>query len=847
MDSVVVVNGYPVEPGAYDEMWDGQIRPHWQPFCRAIEAFGSDELERRRQEVRRLLRENGVTYNVQGALQGLQRPWELDAIPLLISGDDWASIEAGLMQRAGLFNLILTDLYGPRQLIKRGLLPLELIYSHSGFLRACDQVRLPGAHQLLLYAVDLARGHNGRMWVLSDRTQTPHGVGYALENRTVLARTLPSLFRDCRVRQLSSFFRALRTGLAAIAPHRKDDPRIVMLTPGPRSETYFEHAYLAAALGYTLVQGDDLTVRDGYVWLKSLDGLQLVDIIVRRVDDHFCDPLELRQDSRRGVAGLLEAVRRGNVAVANPPGSGVLENPGLMAFLPGIAQYLLGEELRLPSAATWWCGQPKEREYVLQHLDRLVIKTMHSQPAPHVVFGDLLSKAERTAWRDRIQAQPHLYVGQEQISFATAPTLRQGEWQPHRTVIRAFLVAQEQGYAVMPGALTRSAPAKEKGALSTLAGEISKDTWILASEPQQPTRLWLPSGTHEITPASKGVLPSRAAENLFWVGRYAERAEGTARLLRTILRKLNESGEFAEEAETACLGALFDALIAVTDAWSSSPAGTAQRMQPEPEVLAVTLDTARRGSLAGTLQALVRAAYAIRDRWSTDTWRVFDDIEERWADLQATQHVSLHRVQNELDQLVTALVALAGLTMESMTRELGWLMLDIGRRIERGVLLVTLLRSTLVSQHEPLVEYLLLEAVIATCESLMTYRRRYRAHLQLQTVLELLLLDGANPRSLAYQLEHLQQHIAKLPRERSTYRLSEEERVLLEASSRLHLSNLTALAQVAPGTTRYQELDELLAHLGQLLAQTSNILTQTYFSHAQGPQQLVPTRAESAL
>ena len=454
--------------GQIDEMLnrDGHINPHWHTFVRALNTLGLAEMESLDKEVQRLLRENGVTYVLHGERQG-HRPWELDPIPFIISNTDWQTISDGLTQRAELLNLILTDLYGERTLIKDGVIPPEVVYAHGGFLRACVGL-VPSEFPFLLnYAADLARGSDGNIWILGDRTQAPSGAGYALENRTVLARALPNFFGEVGVHRLSFFFRALQNSVAdlqyqlesaiRIAPHQIDNPHVVVLTPGPLNETYFEHAYLASYLGYTLVQGDDLTVWDGRVWLKSIDGLRPVDIILRRVDDIFCDPLELRHDSRLGVAGLMEVIRQGNVIVINPPGSGVLENPGLIPFLPSIAKRLMGEDLRLPSVATWWCGQPKERDYVLANLETLVIKTIHRQPGERSLFGTQLSKAERDALRIQINTNPHLYVGQEQIHLSTTPSLIDGKLEPRCVTLRCFLFSEKDGYAVLPGGLTRCA------------------------------------------------------------------------------------------------------------------------------------------------------------------------------------------------------------------------------------------------------------------------------------------------------------------------------------------------------------------------------------------------------
>ena len=872
-----------------DEMLnqDKQINPHWHGFMQALDTLGLTEMESRHKEIQRLLRENGVTYVVHGEQQG-HRPWELDPIPLIISNADWAVISTGLEQRAELLNLILEDLYGERNLIKEGLIPPEAIYAHAGFLRACVGTIRSGFPFLLNYAADLARGSDGQMWVLGDRTQAPSGAGYALENRTALARALPNLFGEVGVHRLSFFFRSLQNsvlalqsrleqleGASRIASHQKDNPHVVVLTPGPLNETYFEHAYIANYLGYTLVQGDDLTVWDGRVWLKSLGGLRPVDIILRRVDDIFCDPLELRQDSRLGVAGLLEVIRQGNVTVVNPLGSGVLENPSLMPFLPKIAKHLIGEDLCLPSVATWWCGEPKHRNYVLSNLKQLVIKPIYRQPGGRPLFGSELSRPELETLRARINAEPHLYVGQEYIHFSTTPSLIEGALKPRRTTLRAFLFSEKDGYAVMPGGLTRCEGEKGGLTVSIQGGGVSKDTWILAPEPEPHISLWQQrTGRIQTAGALEG-LSSRAAENLFWVGRYAERAEGQARLLRIMLdkAKMGKMGletsrlgqmspatlfteTFGEEArEVSELSYLRSMLRSLTGLTSSHPGFANKGEQSlENELLSIMLDTENSGSLVSTLQALVSAAYAVRDRWSTDTWRVMNNIENLCVTLEnsvpkdgdTSGHLLTDLVLQEaelasLDQLMIFLSALSGLNAESMTQTIGWISLDMGRRIERALLLIVLCRSSLVAVQDEWIEDLLLESVLATAESLITYRSRYRAALHFPTVLELLLLDEDNPRSLLYQLKRLQEQIRVLPREKRGYRLSEEEQLILEALTQLQLSDTLNLAERSEHTTQRNGLEKLLVRLAQILIDVSDVLTHNYFSHIQRPQQLTTT------
>ena len=871
--------------GQIDEMLnpDGQVNPHWHAFMRALDTLGLAEMASRDEEVRRLIRENGVTYVLHGERQK-HRPWELDPIPFIISNTDWHAISEGLTQRAELLNLILMDLYGERTLIKDGVIPPEVVYAHAGFLRACVGFAPSGFPFLLNYAADLARGSDGKMWILSDRTQAPSGAGYALENRTVLARALPNLFGEVGVHRLSFFFRALQNSVAdlqyqlesavRIASHQIDNPHVVVLTPGPLNEAYFEHAYLANYLGYTLVQGDDLTVWDGRVWLKSLDGLRPVDIILRRVDDTFCDPLELRQDSRLGVAGLLEVIRQGNVVVINPPGSGVLENPGLMPFLPNISKRLMGEDLRLPSVATWWCGEPKQHEYVLANLEALVIKTIHRQPGERSLFGTQLSKAELDALRSQINANPHLYVGQEHVHLSTTPSLIDGKLEPRRAILRSFLFAEKDGYAVMPGGLTRCAGERGELTISIQDGGVSKDTWVLASEPEPHVSLWQRRISEVRGPASTNPagLSSRAAENLFWVGRYAERAEGQARLLRIMLDKVKMGkmgletstlgevppstifteivGEDAREvSELAYLRSMLDSLTGLR---SSHPGFVNKDERSlESELLSIMRDTENTESLVSTLQALLSAAYAVRDRWSTDTWRVMNNIEDLCATLDKNVHgdgstdaqiltdLALQETElASLDQLIIFLSALSGFYAESMTQTIGWISLDIGRRIERALLLIVLCRSSLVAVQDDWIERLLLESVLAAAESLITYRSRYRVALHFPTVLELLLLDEHNPRSLLYQLKRLEEQIGALPRERLGYRLSEEEQLILEALTQLQLSNTVDLSERSEHTTQRRGLEKLLVRLAQILIAISDVLTQTYFSHVQGPQQL---------
>ena len=829
---------------AYDEMYagEGSVLPHWQVLMQDLDQLGREGLERRHLEAQRLLRENGVTFNIYDGLRGMARPWELDPIPLFISAEEWSIIEAGLVQRAELLNLVLADIYGPQQLLKEGLLPPELVFGHAGFQRSCVGSIKAGDRALTICSSNLARGPDGRMWVIDDRAQSPSGAGYALENRMVMTRIAPALFRDCHVRRLAGFFQPFRDRLASLAPQNREDPRIVVLTPGPYTPSYFEHAYLANYLGYTLVQGDDLSVRDGRVWLKSLEGLHQVDVILRRVDDAYCDPLELREDSRLGVTGLLQSARLGHVAIANPIGSCVLENPGLLAFLPGIAKHFFGEDLKLPSVATWWCGQENERRFVLENLEKLVIKTIHRTRGYRSIFGAQLTQSEQAELRERILHKPYLYTGQEMVSFSTAPSLVDGQVEPRHAILRSFLVAGEDDYIAMPGGLTRIASREGELVVSNRAGGLSKDAWVLSNEPVEYVSLWRQPKQDQVLQFRTEPLPSRAADNLFWAGRYVERAEGTARLLRAIYLLRRELRDANGGMTISYLHNLLRALTHVTGTYPGFVDEDAEKLleNPRPELRSLLQDASRVGSLTSTLQAFGQVAMTVRDHWPTEIWRIIDAIRQDWADDQETPGPGNYRTQDRLDHLIMQLVAFSGLTAESMARESGWLLLDIGRRLERALGLISLLRATLVPGMDDATKRQLMETVLVICDSLNTYRRRYHSYMHLPTVLELILMDPHHPRSLAYQLNCLQQHVAELPRTQVSHRLGDDERAVLEAFTALRLADAVELSRIGESDGYCKGLEELLSAQTESLWQLSEVITGTYFSHSQPPQQLSP-------
>ncbi|HEY7155748.1 MAG TPA: circularly permuted type 2 ATP-grasp protein [Gemmataceae bacterium] len=833
--------------GCYDEMVDagGELRPHWHTFLQNLDALGHDELRRRWGEARQLLRENGVAYNVYDDSRGMDRPVVLDPIPLLIAPDAQAPLREGLVQRARLLELILADLYGPQTLLTRGLLPPELVFDHPGFLRPCHGIRPAGDRYLHLYGVNLGRSPDGQVWVLGDRTQAPSGAGYALENRIVLARMLPKVFHDCQVQRLAQFFLTLRDTLRNIASSHRDNPRVVLLTPGPYNETFFEHAFLACYLGYTLVQGGDLTVRGDRVFLKLLGGLQPVDVILRRLDDDYCDPLELRPDSFLGVPGLVQAVRAGNVAIANPLGSGLVETPALMAFLPDLCRHLLGEDMRLPSVSSWWCGDPTACNHVLTHLSRMVIKPTSPSWCAEPIFGGNLSRGELEKLAERIRARPRDYVGQEQLTLSTTPILAGDSLEPRHFVLRAFLAATADTFIVMPGGLTRFAATPDSLVVSMQKGGGSKDTWALSSGPVSSVTLLPPADRPVELSRGGSDLSSRTADNLYWLGRYVERAEGAARLLRTILVRLTEKSGLTEVPELPAL------LRALTHQGSTYPGfvgegADARLAAPEDELRSLIFDETRSESLQWTINAVQHTARLVRDQISADTWRVlnsltvddtgirepFSPFDSGRSSAAIDRHVSgggtLSDVLEMVENLIVSLTAFGGLAMESMVRGRRWLFLDMGRRLERALHTISLVRSTLAAADGG--EGSVLEAILEVAESSITYRRRYMSSLQAAPVLDLLLLDESNPRSLAFQLVALANNVEDLPQDVSNPRRPPEQRIMMAIITHVRLADIEILALPTDEGVR-QYLVDWLVWLSEQLPLLSDTIGQNYLTH----------------
>ena len=813
----------------------GALRPHYQKFLNSLGQIGEHERLRRWENSRRLVHEQGITYNVYGDVRGMEPPWELDPEPFLIAPDEWRSLETGLIQRATLLNKILSDCYGAQELIRSGWLPPALVFGQPDFLRPCHGIRPAQNRVLIFYAADVARSPDGRWWVTSDRTQIPTGAGYALANRLVTSRILPEAFRDCQVHRLAGFFREAQKTLAQFAPRGVDNPRIVLLTPGAYNETYFEQAYLARYLGYQLVEGQDLTVRDDRVSLKTLAGLERVDVILRRVDDEFSDPLELRNDSMLGVPGLVEAARAGNVTLANLPGSSLLQSPAFMSFLPGLCRHILGEELKLPSVATWWCGQKSAENYVSKNLDKLFVKPAFRSHLHGMNPLTEMTGAEREALLRRIRFKPHDFVAQEWVKLSTAPALAGGKLVPRPVSLRVYLVATDDGYAVMPGGLSRTAPRAGSRSVSMQHGGASKDTWVLSESPVEELSLFASGGNPIELRRVGNNLPSRLADNFFWLGRYAERTDATTRLLRAALLR------FTPERGAGLLPHLLPVLETLEkqgqlhtgqkqsqgkSQFQSQSRQSAEAL--EAALLSAIFDPQHDGSLRQLTGHLQRIAMFVRDRTSNDLWRAANHLGDLLATPPEEKILLAADALGILNQTLLGLASFHGLARENMTRAQGWRFIDIGMRIERALSLCNFLDCTLRSPEAD--NPSLLETVLEAADSTLTYRSRYNLLPNIAAVYDLVLLDDTNPRSLFFQINQLAQHFEKLPRELETVTL--QQKILRECSSRLRLLDPRELAARTENWAS-GDVGLLLTEMLRNLPRLSDAIAVSYFAHSE--------------
>ena len=881
---------------------DSPLAPTWTTFFNFLGPDGFYDLNHRSANLQRQIRDNGVTYNVYADADGPQRPWSLDLFPMMVSAQDWAHIEAGILQRARLLDRVMADIYGPQELLAQGLLPSALVHGHPGYLRAMQGVKPAGGTYLHIAAFDIAHGPAGEWSVVSQRTQAPSGLGYLLENRLTISLLFPEAFREMKVQRLAASYKALVDGLRAMSPALGADAgsRVVLLTPGPYNETYFEHAYLARFLGLTLVEGSDLMVRDQKLFLKTLQGLEPVHGLLKRLDDEFLDPLELRSDSTLGVPGLLQVIRAGNVLVVNTPGSAFLESTAMLGFLPALSEHLLGETLALPSLATWWCGEQAVMQNVLSQLKDCVIKPTYPGSGMESVIGHTLSRRELDEWAGRIVRQGEDYTVQAYLPLSQTPTWQGEKISPRSAMLRVFAVADGNGsWQVLPGGLARLAGNNENMA-SMQHGGSSADVWVLGNSDTasgatakvtsyRPAARAGASGAAQFAPdwakAPPGHRPpvtSRAAENLFWLGRYTERAENSTRLARLTLQCLG--GE--DQASVPLLAWLNRMAVSNALVLDSVPPATQARRVFERALIANLADTSQAASVGANLRALKSAASAVRERLSQEQWHVivraeadfFQRCEEfgsadsaNLADGEVQHALAYSSVEalRALESVSGFLAAMTGAQSDRMTRDDGWRLLSAGRLIERLYTLASALAHGF--ETEAVFDEGGFNAMVALFDSTITFHAQYQQRRDIPALLDLLVLDRDNPRSLGWVVQTLRGRLAKLADhtpgdlpdpamnlpDPDTWALAEwwgspkpegrpEIETRLEGGIKEGESVPGTVAKIQPGSDteiqaaqraseqkrHSQRLMQLLEQCGNQALELSDALSRRYFSHA---------------
>ncbi len=786
-----LIADYKLLPGVPDEMIDpsGHLRPGWDKLMAALDALGSEELFARFERADQYLRDAGVFYRTYDGAGGKERAWPLAHIPLLIDEADWIGISSGLQQRAELLERIVADIYGDNRLVQQGLLPPELIAQNAEFLRPLVGVQPVSGHFLHFCAFELGRGPDGGWWVLGDRAQAPSGAGFALENRVATTRALPDLYADLNINRLAGFFRDFREALFSQA--RRDGGRVGILSPGQLNETYFEHAYIARYLGMMLLEGEDLVVEAGRVMVRTVAGLRPVSVLWRRLDASFADPLELRYDSHIGTPGMVEALRAGSISMINALGTGILETRALSAFMPRLCKHLLGTGLELPEIATWWCGQGAEREFVLDNFDSLMIGPAFATTLPFedlrgTALGATMTAEQKRQVNELISRNGGQYVGQEPVQLSTAPVYVNGKLEPRPITLRVYAARTENGWTIMPGGLARVGSTRDTTAIAMQRGGQAADVWVLSSKPVEQVSL-LPRDGKKLVRNSAGSLPSRAADNLIWLGRYAERCEATVRILRAYNVRLAELSHPELPILAQC--AAFLETIDV-DASEAMPQG-----------------------LLASIDSAVHSASQIRDRFSPDGWLALNDLQKT-ARRFAGRVSPGDDATRAMTVLLRKLAGFSGLVHENMYRFAGWRFLELGRRLERAMQ-ISRVAAWLTRPDAPDGS---LEMLLEIGDSVMSHRRRYSVSAGTQSALDLLVLDPLNPRSVLFQLAELRTQVEMLPGGIEDGQLSPAAKAALQLHTDLMIAD--------PADMTPERLEHLAGEIGVL----SSLVAAAYFT-----------------
>ena len=814
----------------FDEMFDKNcnVKPHWKEIYDNLERVGIKQLEQKQIEIDWRLEENGVTYNIYNDPEGTNRRWNLDPIPFVLENEEWEEISKGLKQRAKLLNLIFKDLYTEQKLIKEGIIPAEIIFGHKGFIPEVFNFENTDYYTMKYYAADISRGPNGKFWVISDKTQSPSGLGYAIENRLTMNSILNDLYPKVEILKIAKFIDDFKTMLKNNSSKNNENPLITLLTPGPHNETYFEHSYLSSFLNLTLVQGEDLLEKNNQLWLKSLSGLKRVDAMIRRVDSAYCDPLELRSDSQLGVAGLVNVIRKNNISMINPIGVGILENIGLNPFMKNIAKFLLNEELILPQIATWWCGQKEELDFVIKNIKTLMIKKINRTDGIEIHIGNNLDEQELSDLIKKIQRNPNYYVGQEIIDFSTVPSFNKGKIEPRNAVIRSFAYLDKNEFKVMPSGLVRVSASKDSLVVSNQKGGTSKDLWILGKNEEFTGNNVFKN--REVIDSRLENISTKRAENLFWLGRYLNRAITVARMIRFNLKSMLNINRYDDNTNAKKATKILN--TSLTHLTMTYPGFlTENDIKPIVEIIDLIQNSNRAGTLSFSLHMLGSINTNVKNLLTMEAWRIFEKMQKEWLSYGKQQIITNREHISKLDKLLIYLMAYKELIDESIFKEQGLILYDIGCKIEISQLLISKLRSLLTNKLDMLLEYDVLDSLLNSYESYNSYRAYYKSSLEISNVLEFLLFNTKYPKSLIYIIEELLSDLNDLPNNIKNSHLSSFEEPIFKCYSMLKLSNAKRLLDIKEDEFIYKELDEFLAQISDNLAQTSEELTKTYFSH----------------